>query len=197
MVWYTSKSFFFSPKWSIIALQCCLVSAVQQSESATCIHVSHPSRSSQSTELSSLGYTAASHWLFYTHVPPRLFNLPVAEAFRGMLEFQCEFCGDQVSGKSVSSLDLSLSWASHPGLGVTSASEGFWGVMALAMQPLRTGLHSKPWWNNQGDLQIRWSHQGCIGSILIKEEMNPGFPCRQHVAPPCWFGTAASHFGHK
>ena len=86
-----------------------LVSAVQQSESAMCIHVSHPSKSSQSTELSSLGYTAASHWLFYTHVPPRLFNLPVAEAFRGMLEFQCEFCGDQVSGKSVSSLDLSLS----------------------------------------------------------------------------------------
>ena len=40
-----------------------LVSAVQQSESAMCIHVSHPSKSSQSTELSSLCNTAASHSL--------------------------------------------------------------------------------------------------------------------------------------
>ena len=46
-----------------------LVSAVQQSESAICLHMSaptwishpHPSRSSQSTKLSSLCYTAASH----------------------------------------------------------------------------------------------------------------------------------------
>ena len=50
-----------------------LVSAVQRSESAICIHISppswaphspppsHPSRSSQSTELSSLCYTVASH----------------------------------------------------------------------------------------------------------------------------------------
>ena len=40
-----------------------LVSAVQWSESAMCIHISpaHPSRSSQNTELSSLCCTAASH----------------------------------------------------------------------------------------------------------------------------------------
>ena len=113
--------------------------------------------------------------LFYTHVPPRLFNLPVTEAFRGVLEFQCEFCGDQVSGKSVSSLDLSLSWTSCPGLGVPSASEGFWGVMALAMQPLRTGLDSKPGWNNQGYHRIRWSHRVALGASLLKKKRTQDF----------------------
>jgi len=58
-----------------------LVSAVQQSESAIYIYIyiyippeaslppapSHPSRSSQSTELSSLCYTASSHWLAILH----------------------------------------------------------------------------------------------------------------------------------
>ena len=57
--------------WSIVALQCC--------ESAICIHTpppswssfsphpqSHSCRSSQSTKLSSLGSTGASHQLFYT-----------------------------------------------------------------------------------------------------------------------------------
>ena len=65
--------FFFTFNWRIIALQCCLVSAIHQSESAikyTYVHfllilppitILHPSRSSQSTGLSSLCYTAASH----------------------------------------------------------------------------------------------------------------------------------------
>ena len=60
--------------WSIIASNIVLVSTVQQSESAIHIPMSplsrissppshlHPSRSSQSTELSSLLYTAGSHW---------------------------------------------------------------------------------------------------------------------------------------
>ena len=65
----------------IIALLCSLVSVVQWSESAICIHVSppswayltlspstHPSRSSQSTELSSLCCRPASHWLSILHV---------------------------------------------------------------------------------------------------------------------------------
>ena len=58
--------------WSIISLNIVLVSAVQQSESAICIHNAsllslpptptfHPSRSSQSTKLSSLSFTAASY----------------------------------------------------------------------------------------------------------------------------------------
>ena len=71
------QCFFF---WSMIAFQCCveLVSAIQQHESAIIIHIcppswtflqptpSHPSRSLQSTKLSSLCYIAASHYLFYT-----------------------------------------------------------------------------------------------------------------------------------
>ena len=57
-----------------------LVSAIPQSESAICIHISpyllplappslsHPSRWSQSTELISLCYAAASHWLSILHL---------------------------------------------------------------------------------------------------------------------------------
>ena len=55
-----------------------LVSAIQQHDSAISIQCplplrspshppSHPSRSSQSTELSSLCYTAASHAVYFTH----------------------------------------------------------------------------------------------------------------------------------
>ena len=65
----------FFLNWRITAFQCrVIVSAVQQSESALSIHMSppswtslapppsHPCRSSQSTELSSLCYTADPHW---------------------------------------------------------------------------------------------------------------------------------------
>ena len=66
-----------------------LVSAVQQSELALCIHISlpswicslaptppHPSRSSQSTELSSLCGSAGSHWLIcFTHGSVYMSNL--------------------------------------------------------------------------------------------------------------------------
>ena len=60
-----------------------LVSATQWSESALCIHISpcsgaspssHPSRSSQSTELSSLCYIAVSEWKMLSHV--HLFATP-------------------------------------------------------------------------------------------------------------------------
>ena len=70
-----------------------LVSALQQSESASRIPIfplvppshlplSHPSQSSQSTELSSLHYTAGSHYLFHTwsciHVSPNLPTHPTS-----------------------------------------------------------------------------------------------------------------------
>ena len=59
-----------------------LISGVQQSESTICIHISptywtsplpcprpsHPSRSSQSTRLSSLHYTVGSHYLSVLHM---------------------------------------------------------------------------------------------------------------------------------
>ena len=61
--------------WSIITSQCCISFSVQLCESAICIHrftlfespprsplPSHASRSSQSTGLSSLCYSAASHY---------------------------------------------------------------------------------------------------------------------------------------
>ena len=60
-----------------------LVSATQWSESALCIHISpcsgaspssHPSRSSQSTKLSSLCYIAVSEWKMLSHV--HLFATP-------------------------------------------------------------------------------------------------------------------------
>ena len=80
------KNFFY---WSIVTLQCCVSSAVQQSESAMSIHISppfwisFPSMSSQSTELTSSCYNrerqqVPTNQLFYTqqciYVNP---NLPI------------------------------------------------------------------------------------------------------------------------
>ena len=70
---------FFFFKWSIVALQCCVSLCLQQHKSAICIHISPPSgtsphhsipspRSSQSTKVSSLCYTAASHQLSISHM---------------------------------------------------------------------------------------------------------------------------------
>ena len=68
----TLSSFFFL-NWSTVAFNCVLVSALQLSESSIHIHVSppsrisptpapsHPSRSSQSTKMRSLRYTAVPH----------------------------------------------------------------------------------------------------------------------------------------
>ena len=59
-----------------------LVSAVQGSESAMCIHISllgppsQPFRSSQSMELSSLGFTATSHY-YFTYVQGRCRDVTV------------------------------------------------------------------------------------------------------------------------
>ena len=42
-LFYFLSLFFY---WSIFALQCCLVAAIQVSESATCVHISPPSGAS-------------------------------------------------------------------------------------------------------------------------------------------------------
>lgn len=58
-------------------------------------------------------------------VPPMVFNLPLIEAFRGVLEFQRKFCVDQVSGKSVffrSIPTVSDPEPPTPGMGVASTS---------------------------------------------------------------------------
>ena len=60
--------------WSVVALQCCFVSAVQPSESAICVHssplpwVSFLFRSPWSTEQSSLHCKAGSHQLSSSHI---------------------------------------------------------------------------------------------------------------------------------
>lgn len=87
----------------------------------------------------------------WCRVPLTLFNLPLTEAFRGVLECQSQFCVDQVGGKSVCSLDLSqplVVLGPHPWwwrgdlrfrtLRVTGME---W---PLKMQLLRIGRHSRP-----------------------------------------------------
>ena len=57
---------FFCFNWSVIYLQCCISFCCKQHESVICIDIAPPSgtsKSSQSTELSSLCHTAASHQL--------------------------------------------------------------------------------------------------------------------------------------
>lgn len=74
-----------------------------------------------------------------------VFNLPLIEAFRGVLEFQRKFCVDQVSGKSVffrSIPTVSDPEPPTPGMGVASTSgpRGSLGWSGLEMKLLRTGL---------------------------------------------------------
>lgn len=77
--WLSDTDFF---NWSVIPLQCVLVSAVQRCESATCIHIDPPSRASfplptalchlsgslQSPELVLRAVMAGSHYAIVSHV---------------------------------------------------------------------------------------------------------------------------------
>lgn len=78
--WLSDTDFFFN--WSVIPLQCVLVSAVQRCESATCIHIDPPSRASfppptalchlsgslQSPELVLRAVMVGSHYAIVSHV---------------------------------------------------------------------------------------------------------------------------------
>ena len=88
-----------------------LVSAVHPSQSATCIHISppswtflplhtpfHSSRSSQSTQLSFLWFTAASHHLFY----PRFY-------------IYIYICPEKATAPHSSTLTWKIPWTEEPG----------------------------------------------------------------------------------